>query len=68
MLNLEIDGRLCRSKRRTVMDAANQLGIYMPVFLLSQKAVDRGELPDVPCPRRKAPKALPACATPAPKG
>jgi NADH-quinone oxidoreductase subunit G len=69
MLNIEIDGRKIEvPEGSTVMDAADQLGIYVPRFCyhrkLSVAANCRMCLVDV----EKAPKPLPACATPVTDG
>ena len=68
MIEVEIDGRKVEVPEGSMlMEAANRLGIYVPP-LLSQEADDRGELPHVSGRGRKAPKPLPACATPVAKG
>jgi len=69
MLNIEIDGKKIEvPEGSTVMDAADQLGIYVPRFCyhrkLSVAANCRMCLVDV----EKAPKPLPACATPVTDG
>ena len=69
MINLEIDGKPIEVKPgSTVMDAANQLGIYIPHFCYHKKlsiaANCRMCLVDV----EKAPKPMPACATPVTAG
>ena len=69
MLNIEIDGKQIEvPEGSTVMDAADQLGIYVPRFCyhrkLSVAANCRMCLVDV----EKAPKPLPACATPVTDG
>src|SRR3954469_17494800 len=69
MLELEIDGKpLEVPEGSTIMDAANRLGIYIPPFCYHKKlsiaANCRMCLVDV----EKAPKPLPACATPVSKG
>jgi len=69
MLELEIDGRKLEvAEGSTIMDAANQAGIYVPHFCyhgkLSIAANCRMCLVEV----EKAPKPLPACATPVTKG
>ncbi|MGC9162330.1 MAG: NADH-quinone oxidoreductase subunit NuoG [Thiomonas sp.] len=69
MLELEIDGRKVQvPEGAMVMDAATKLGIYVPHFCyhhkLSIAANCRMCLVDV----EKAPKPLPACATPAAQG
>src|SRR5712691_10382255 len=69
MPKIEVDGRPVEVPHgATVMDAANQLGIYVPYFCyhdkLSIAANCRMCLVDV----EKAPKPLPACATPVTDG
>ncbi|HYA66436.1 MAG TPA: NADH-quinone oxidoreductase subunit NuoG, partial [Burkholderiaceae bacterium] len=65
MIELEIDGRKVAVREgRTVMDAANELGIYVPHFCYHRKlsiaANCRMCLVDI----EKSPKPMPACATP----
>ncbi len=69
MLNIEIDGQQLEvPEGTTVIDAADKLGIYIPRFCyhrkLSVAANCRMCLVDV----EKAPKPLPACATPVTDG
>jgi NADH-quinone oxidoreductase subunit G len=69
MLKVEVDGKLVEMPHgATVMDAANKLGIYVPHFCyhgkLSIAANCRMCLVEV----EKAPKPLPACATPVTDG
>ena len=69
MLNIEIDGQQLEvAEGTTVIDAADALGIYIPRFCyhrkLSVAANCRMCLVDV----EKAPKPLPACATPVTDG
>jgi len=69
MIELEIDGRKVAVREGgTVMDAANTLGIYVPHFCYHRKlsiaANCRMCLVDI----EKAPKPMPACATPATPG
>jgi len=69
MLEIEIDGKQMEvAEGATIMDAANQAGIYVPYFCyhpkLSIAANCRMCLVEV----EKAPKPLPACATPVTKG
>ena len=69
MLEIEIDGRKLEvADGSTVMDAANRAGIYVPHFCyhgkLSIAANCRMCLVEV----EKAPKPMPACATPVAKG
>jgi NADH-quinone oxidoreductase subunit G len=69
MVEIEIDGKKVEVKEGSmVMDAANQLGTYIPHFCYHKKlsiaANCRMCLVDV----EKAPKPLPACATPVTPG
>ncbi len=69
MVEVEIDGRKVQvSEGSMVMDAANKLGIYIPHFCYHKKlsivANCRMCLVDV----EKAPKPMPACATPVVQG
>jgi NADH-quinone oxidoreductase subunit G len=69
MVEVEIDGRRVQvSEGSMLMDAANRLGIYIPHFCyhnkLSIAANCRMCLVDV----EKAPKPMPACATPVVQG
>lgn len=65
MINIEIDGKeVSVPKGGTIMDGAKQIGVYIPHFCYHKKlsiaANCRMCLVDV----EKAPKPLPACATP----
>ncbi len=51
-----------------LMDAHARARHLHPSLLLPQEAVDRGQLPHVSGEVEKAPKPLPACATPADRG
>src|ERR1700690_2734067 len=69
MIELETDGRKVTVREGgTVMDAANELGIHVPHFCYHRKlsiaANCRMCLVDI----EKAPKPMPACATPATAG
>ena len=69
MLNLEIDGKPVQVKNgATVMDAANKLGIYIPYFCYHKKLSIAANCRMCLVHVEKAPKALPACATPAAEG
>src|SRR5205814_9687617 len=69
MLNLEIDGKPVQVKNgATVMDAANTLGIYIPYFCYHKKLSIAANCRMCLVQVEKAPKALPACATPATEG
>jgi NADH-quinone oxidoreductase subunit G len=69
VINIEVDGRAVQvAHGSTVLDAANKLGIYVPFFCYHKKlsiaANCRMGLVQV----EKAPKPLPACATPVTEG
>jgi NADH-quinone oxidoreductase subunit G len=69
MLNLEIDGRKVEvSPGSTVMDAAHVLGIYVPHFCYHKKLSIAANCRMCLVQVEKAPKPLPACATPAAEG
>ena len=69
MLNLEIDGRKVQvAPGSTVMDAANALDIYVPHFCYHKKLSIAANCRMCLVQVEKAPKPLPACATPATEG
>src|SRR5215831_718770 len=69
MLNLEIDGQKVQvAPGSTVMDAANKLGIYVPHFCYHKKLTIAANCRMCLVQVEKAPKPLPACATPAAEG
>ena len=69
MLNLEIDGKPVQvPSGSTVMDAANKLGIYVPHFCWHKKLSIAANCRMCLVQVEKAPKPLPACATPATEG
>ncbi|MDQ6621102.1 MAG: NADH-quinone oxidoreductase subunit NuoG [Pseudomonadota bacterium] len=69
MLNIEIDGKKVEvSNGATVMDAANKLGIYVPHFCYHKKLSIAANCRMCLVQVEKAPKPLPACATPATDG
>ena len=69
MLNLEIDGRKVEvAPGSTVMDAATALGIYVPHFCYHRKLSIAANCRMCLVQVEKAPKPLPACATPAAEG
>jgi len=69
MLNLEIDGRKVEvAPGSTVMDAANALDIYVPHFCYHRKLSIAANCRMCLVQVEKAPKPLPACATPAAEG
>jgi NADH-quinone oxidoreductase subunit G len=69
MLNLEIDGKAVQVRNGgTVMDAANKLGIYIPYFCYHKKLSIAANCRMCLVHVEKAPKPLPACATPATEG
>ena len=68
-IDLEIDGRQLEvPEGSTIMDAANQLGIYVPHFCYHKKLSIAANCRMCLVAVEKAPKPLPACATPVTKG
>jgi NADH-quinone oxidoreductase subunit G len=69
MLEIEIDGRSMEvAEGATIMDAANQAGIYVPHFCYHRKLTIAANCRMCLVEVEKAPKPLPACATPVTKG
>ena len=69
MLKLEIDGREVEVQHgATVMDAATKLGIYVPHFCYHKKLSIAANCRMCLVEVEKAPKPLPACATPVTDG
>jgi NADH-quinone oxidoreductase subunit G len=69
MINIEIDGKPVQTERgSTVMDAANKLGVYIPHFCYHKKLSIAANCRMCLVEVEKAPKPLPACATPAAEG
>ena len=69
MLNLEIDGRPVQVPHgSTVMDAAVKLGVYVPHFCWHRKLSIAANCRMCLVQVEKAPKPLPACATPVTEG
>jgi NADH-quinone oxidoreductase subunit G len=69
MIELEIDGRTTEvPEGSTIMDAASRLGIYVPHFCYHKKLSIAANCRMCLVHVDKAPKPLPACATPATKG
>jgi len=68
-INIEIDGRAVQVPHgSTVMDAANKLGIYVPHFCYHKKLSIAANCRMCLVQVEKAPKPLPACATPVTEG
>jgi len=68
-INLEIDGKpVTVDNGATVMDAATQLGIFVPHFCYHRKLSIAANCRMCLVQVEKAPKPLPACATPATEG
>ena len=68
-VNLEVDGKPVQVQSgRTVMDAAHQLGIYVPHFCWHSKLTIAANCRMCLVQVEKAPKPLPACATPVTEG
>ncbi|MGH8731904.1 MAG: 2Fe-2S iron-sulfur cluster-binding protein, partial [Burkholderiales bacterium] len=69
MAHLEVDGRPVEVPgNSTIMDAANKLGIYVPHFCYHKKLSIAANCRMCLVQVEKAPKPLPACATPATEG
>ena len=69
MLNLEIDGKAVQvAPGSTVMDAANQVGAYIPHFCYHKKLSIAANCRMCLVQVEKAPKPMPACATPVIEG
>ncbi len=69
MINIEIDGKPVETEHgSTVMDAANKLGVYIPHFCYHKKLSVAANCRMCLVEVEKAPKPLPACATPATDG
>jgi NADH-quinone oxidoreductase subunit G len=68
-IELEIDGKQLEvPEGSTIMDAASRLGIYVPHFCYHKKLSIAANCRMCLVHVEKAPKPLPACATPATKG
>jgi NADH-quinone oxidoreductase subunit G len=69
MIELEIDGNPVQvSEGMTVIEAANKLGVYIPHFCYHKKLSVAANCRMCLVEIEKAPKPLPACATPATNG
>src|SRR5450432_4227465 len=69
MLKIEVDGRQVEvAQGATVMDAANQVGIYVPHFCYHKKLSIAANCRMCLVEVEKSPKPLPACATPVTAG
>src|SRR3989441_4124492 len=69
MLKVEIDGRPVEVPQgATVMDATNKLGVYVPHFCYHRKLSIAANCRMCLVEVEKAPKPLPACATPVTDG
>ena len=69
MLNIEIDGKAVQVlPGSTVMDAANQVGAYIPHFCYHKKLSIAANCRMFLVQVEKAPKPMPACATPVTEG
>lgn len=69
MINIEIDGKqVSVPKGGTVMDGAKELGIYIPHFCYHKKLSIAANCRMCLVQVEKAPKPLPACATPVMEG
>ncbi|MDP1537517.1 MAG: NADH-quinone oxidoreductase subunit NuoG [Burkholderiales bacterium] len=69
MLEIELDGKLMAvAEGSTIMDAANQAGTFVPHFCYHRKLSIAANCRMCLVEVEKAPKPLPACATPVTKG
>ena len=69
MLEIEIDGKsVSVPQGSTLMDAANRLGVYVPHFCYHKKLSIAANCRMCLVEVEKAPKPLPACATPVSNG
>jgi NADH-quinone oxidoreductase subunit G len=69
MINLEIDGKTVQVENgATVMEAANKIGLFVPHFCYHKKLSIAANCRMCLVQVEKAPKPLPACATPATEG
>jgi len=69
MVEIELDGKKIEvADGATIMDAANQAGIYVPHFCYHRKLTIAANCRMCLVEVEKAPKPLPACATPVTKG
>ena len=69
MVEIEIDGKKVEVKEGSmVMDAANKLGTYIPHFCYHKKLSIAANCRMCLVEVEKAPKPLPACATPVAQG
>ena len=69
MIEIELDGRTLEvPEGATIMDAADQAGIYIPHFCYHPKLSIAANCRMCLVQVEKAPKPLPACATPVTKG
>ncbi len=69
MINIEIDGKLVQTERgSTLMDAAHKAGVHIPHFCYHKKLSIAANCRMCLVEVEKAPKPLPACATPAAEG
>ncbi len=69
MINIEIDGKPVDTERgSTVMDAADKLGVFIPHFCYHKKLSIAANCRMCLVEIEKAPKPMPACATPVAEG
>jgi NADH-quinone oxidoreductase subunit G len=69
MIEIEIDGKPMEvAEGATIMDAVNQAGVYVPHFCYHRKLSIAANCRMCLVEVEKAPKPLPACATPVTKG
>ena len=69
MINIEIDGKIVEAERGAMlMDAAHKAGVYIPHFCYHKKLCISANCRMCLVEVEKAPKPLPACATPVAEG
>jgi len=69
MINIEIDGKaVVTAKGSTIMDAAHKADVYIPHFCYHKKLSIAANCRMCLVEVEKAPKPMPACATPAAEG
>ena len=69
MVRIEVDGKSVEVKEGSmVMDAANKLGVYIPHFCYHKKLTIAANCRMCLVEVEKAPKPMPACATPVTAG
>ena len=69
LVNIEVNGVPLKARKgQMIMQVADPADIYIPRFCYHEKLDRRRQLPHVPGRGGKAPKPMPACATPVMEG